>query len=507
MPLDNNRRIAKNTLMLYVRMLFLMIVSLYTSRVVLHSLGVEDYGIYNAVGGFIAMFAMISNSLSAAISRFITFVLGEGDNKKLHGVFCTSIIIQTVISIIIVLLVEGVGVWFLNTKMTIPSDRYVAANWVLQLSLVTFVINLLSVPYNACIIAHEKMSAFAYIGIYEGLANLGIALLLKNAPIDSLVYYAGLMCMAAVSVRLIYTIYCKNHFGECRFVWHFDRGLLKEMFGFAGWNFVGSISGLLRSQGINILFNVYNGPAVNAARGLALQVISAVTKFSSNFYMAVQPQVTKKFAAGKYSESSSLVLKSSRLAFCLLLLLAAPILFECRYLLNLWLKEVPDHTVTFVQIIIFYSLFESLSQPLIQIMLATGRIKKYQLIVGGINLLNFPVAWLILAMGLAPEFAQASVIVFTFMALAARLRLLKEMINFPAGDFVKQSLLRCIVLLFLCSVVPCFVSASLPVGGTRFLINIIMTEGASILIILFIGMSKNERRFLLSSIQKFVKGD
>lgn len=501
----NNKRIAKNTFMLYVRMLFLMIVSLYTSRVVLHSLGVNDYGIYNAVGGFIAMFSMISNSLSAAISRFITFVLGEGNEKKLRDVFCTSMVIQIFISLTIVILVEVLGVWFLNTKMTIPPDRYVAANWVLQLSMLTFVINLLSVPYNACIVAHEKMSAFAYIGIFEGLTNLGIALLLSSSPIDRLIYYSALMCAAAISVRIIYTVYCKRSFSECHFVWNFDQVLFHEMFGFAGWNFVGSISGLLRSQGINLLFNVYNGPAVNAARGLAVQVNNAVTKFSSNFYMAVQPQVTKSFAAGEINESSDLVLRSSRLAFCLLLILALPILSETEFVLHLWLNDVPTHTVAFVQIIVFYSLFESLSQPLIQLMLATGDIKTYQLVVGGINLLNFPVAWIILASGFPPEFAQISVIVFTFLALWARLSMLKKMIDFPVGDFVHKSLIHCVILLLLCSVSPLSIYFTLPFGALRFFINIFITELVSILIILFWGMTSGERAFVISTIRKKIR--
>ena len=505
MPSESNKRLAKNTIMLYVRMLFLMIVGLYTSRVVLHALGINDFGIYNAVGGFIAMFSMISNSLTAAIGRFITFILGEGDKEKLHKVFCTSIIIQLAIAAIIFVLVELFGVWFLNTKMTIPAERYVAANWVLQLSLISFVINLLSVPYNAAIVAHEKMSAFAYIGIFEGLTNLVIALLLSYSPTDKLIFYSVLMCLAALSVRIIYTVYCKRHFEECFFQWLFDRELFKQMFGFAGWNFVGSISGLMRSQGINILFNVYNGPAVNAARGLANQVNSAVTKFSSNFYMAVQPQITKNYASGDNDESASLALRSSRLAFCMLIILAIPVIFETDFLLRIWLKEVPKHTASFVQIIIFYSLFESLSQPLIQLMLATGDIKKYQLVVGGINLANFPVAWLLLAMGFSPEIAQSSVIIFTFLALAARLHMLKGMTGFPAGLFVRETVIRCIVLLLLCSILPFMITLFFEPGWQRFCFNLFLTEGIAVALVLFVGMTTSERSFALSKVKRVIR--
>ena len=497
---SNNQRLAKNTIMLYIRMLFLMFVGLYTSRVLLDALGVEDYGVYNAVAGFIAMFSMISASLSAAISRFIMFVLGQKDEKKLERVFCTSVIIQLILSGIVVLLVEVVGVWFLNSHMTIPEGREVAANFVLQFALVSFVINLLSVPYNAAIIAHEKMDAFAFIGIFEGCANLAVAILVKVSPFDSLIFYAALVAFVAFVTRMIYTVYCTRHFFECKIKWSFDKEMIREMFGFAGWNFVGSISGLLRSQGINILFNVYNGPVVNAARGLAVQVSSAITKFSSSFYTAVQPQITKSFAANEIKEACNLVLRSSRLAFYLLVLLSVPVIFEVQFLLGLWLKEVPDHTAAFVQIIVFYSLFESLSQPLIHLMLATGDIKKYQIFVGCINLLNFPVAWIILYLGCAPELAQLSVIIFTFSALAARVIMLKNMVGFPAKDFLVSTLLKCTIILVLCCIVPAIITRLLDVSWTRLFIDGALTEIVAITIIGCFGVTKSERDFVLQRI-------
>lgn len=497
---SNNQRLAKNTIMLYIRMLFLMFVGLYTSRVLLDALGVEDYGVYNAVAGFIAMFSMISGSLSAAISRFIMFVLGQNNEKKLERVFCTSVIIQLILSGIVVLLVEAVGVWFLNTQMTMPEGREIAANFVLQFALFSFVINLISVPYNAAIIAHEKMDAFAFIGIFEGCANLAVAILVKFSPFDSLIFYASLVALVAFVTRMIYTVYCTRHFYECKIKWSFDKEIIREMFGFAGWNFVGSISGLLRSQGINILFNVYNGPVVNAARGLAVQVSTAITKFSSSFYTAVQPQITKSYAANEIKVACNLVLRSSRLAFYLLVLLSVPVIFEVHFLLEFWLKEVPEHTATFVQIIVFYSLFESLSQPLIHLMLATGDIKKYQILVGGINLLNFPVAWIILYLGYSPEFAQLSVIIFTFLALAVRVIMLRNMIGFPAKDFLVSTLLRCTIILILCCIVPAIITRLLDVSWNRFFVDGIITEIVAINIIGWLGVTKSERDFVLQRI-------
>ena len=409
----NKKRIAKNTFMLYIRMLFLMVVNLYTSRVILQALGVEDYGVYNAIAGFIAMFSMVSSAIAGAISRFITFVLGQGDKDKLKKVFSTAIIIQLTLAAIVVVLVEVVGVWFLNTHMTIPDGREVAANWVLQFALVTFVLNLWSTPYNAALIAHEKMAAFAYIGIFEGVANLIIAFMVMYSPFDRLIVYGAFICLIALITRMIYNGYCKKHFDECIFKWTFDYNLFKEMFSFAGWNFIGSISGLLRDQGINILFNGFCGPIINAARGLAIQVQTAVFKFSSNFYVAVQPQITKSYASDNVDESHDLVLRSSRFAFLLLTALIVPLITETDFILQLWLKEVNSyHTTAFVQIILLCTLIDSLSTPLIYLMLATGNIKRYQIVVGLFNFINFPVAWIILYCGGSPELAQLSIIFF-----------------------------------------------------------------------------------------------
>lgn len=303
----NNKRIAKNTLLLYVRMLFLMLVSLYTSRVILNALGVDDYGIYNVVGGFVMMFSMLSSSLSAAISRFLTFELGTGDTEKLKRVFSSSVTIQAGIAIVVILIAETIGLWFLNEKMVIPDNRITAANWCYQFSIITFAINLISVPYNAAIIAHERMSAFAYISIVEGLGKLAIAWCIVVSPIDRLVFFAGLVAALAVIIRFIYGLYCKHHFEECIYHFIYDHNLLKQMCGFAGWNFIGSSSGILRDQGINILLNLFFGPSVNASRGIASKVQQTVQNFVGNFLTALTPQITKKYASGNYQDTFKLV--------------------------------------------------------------------------------------------------------------------------------------------------------------------------------------------------------
>ena len=312
---ENNKRIAKNTLLLYVRMLFMMVVSLYTSRVILNALGVEDFGIYNVVGGVVTMFSIISSSLSSAISRFLTYELGKGNQTKLNKIFSASVSIQLLLSLIIVVLIESVGVWFMNVKMTIPESRMTAANWVLQFSIVTFVINLISVPYNAAIIAHEKMSAFAYISILEAVCKLAIALLIMVSSIDKLIFYAILMCAVAVVIRFIYGHYCKKNFAECTYHFHWDKDILKQMFGFAGWNFLGSGSFLLMTQGVNILMNMFFGVTLNAARGVANQVDNAVQQFVTNFTTAINPQITKSYATGNLSYMHQLVSAGSKYSF------------------------------------------------------------------------------------------------------------------------------------------------------------------------------------------------
>ena len=481
-----------------------MLISLYTSRIILQALGVEDYGVYNAVAGFIAMFSMISSSIAGAISRFITFVLGQGNKQKLKKVFSTAIIIQLALAIIVALLVEIFGVWFLNTHMTIPEGRVVAANWVLQFALVTFILNLWSTPYNASLIAHERMDAFAYIGIFEGCANLAIAFLVMYSPFDRLIIYGALMCLVALVTRLIYNIYCKKHFEECSFEWVFDRALFKEMFGFAGWNFIGSMSGLLRDQGINLLFNVFNGPTINAARGLAIQVQAAVTKFSHNFYVAVQPQITKSYASNNIDESHDLVLRSSRLAFLLLTAMIVPLVTETEFIMRLWLKEVPEHTVNFVRIILICSLIDSFSAPLVHLMLATGNIKRYQIVVGLFNLLNFPTAWVILYFGGSPETAQSSVIFFAAGALILRIFMLRPMTQFPARQFFLSTVARCLFIMTICIFISIFIAKALQIGILRFILNLAVTEFILGILVLTIGLNTGERQFIFNKLKSII---
>ena len=498
--ISNNKRIAKNTLLLYFRMLFMMAVSLYTSRVVLNALGVEDFGIYNVVGGVVAMFSMLSGSLSSAITRFITYELGIGNQENLKKIFSSAVTIQIGLAVLIILLAEAVGVWFLNVKMNIPDARMVAANWVFQFSILTFAINLISVPYNASIIAHERMSAFAYISILEAIGKLAIAFLIVISSMDKLVFYAILMCTVALIVRFAYGAYCKKHFEECTYHFIFDKGLLKRMFGFAGWNFIGATSAVLRDQGGNVVINLFCGPAANAARGVAFQVNTAISGFVTNFMTALNPQITKSYASGDRDYMMTLIYQGARLSFYMLLLLSLPVLVNTHYILSLWLKIVPDHAVLFVQLVLVFAMSESISNPLITAMLATGRIRNYQLVVGGLQMMNLPISYLLLRMGMFPEVVIVVAIVISQCCLAARLFMLRGMIGLSVREYMEKVYLNVLAVTVIAVILPFLLSTKLEESFLNFVLLCFVALICTGMTIYYVGCSKPERQFVLNKL-------
>lgn len=500
----NNKQIAKNTLLLYVRMLLLMIVNLYTSRLVLNALGIGDYGIYNVVGGMVAMFSILSGSLSSAISRFITYELGKGCQKSLNKIFSSAVTIQIGLALIIAILAETVGFWFLNTKMIIPVHRLEAANWVFQFSILTFIINLISVPYNACIIAHEKMSAFAYISLLEASCKLIIALLIVTAPIDKLKFYAILMCAIAILIRFTYGNYCKKHFKECHYHFIWDKDLLKRMWAFAGWNFIGASSAVLRDQGGNIVINLFCGPSINAARGIASQVSNTIQSFVSNFMTALNPQITKSYASEDYPYMMTLIFQGARFSFYLLLLLSLPVLINTHYILQLWLKIVPEHTVLFIQLILLFAISESLSQPLITAMLATGKIRNYQIIVGGLQMLNLPLSYILLRLGSIPEIIIIISIIISQLCLAARLILLKKMINLSVKKFLRQVYLNVLSVAIISSIIPLIFSNLIYESFFGFILLSTISTVCVCISIYYVGCTNKERSLISKKIHKFI---
>ena len=500
---NNNKRIAKNTMLLYGRMLLLMLISLYTSRVILNALGVEDYGIYNVVGGVVTMFSALSGSLSAAISRFITFELGKGNRKKLNKVFCTSINVQMMLIVLITILLETVGLWFLNTKMTIPTERMTAAFWVFQISVATFAINIWSVPYNATIIAHERMSAFAYISIFDAVAKLIIAFLIIKNPFDRLIYYAFLVLVVGLIQRYLYAYYCKKHFIECRYHFSFDKETFKEIFGFAGWNFIGSSATVLRDQGGNLIINIFLGPTVNAARGIAMQINSAVTGFVSNFMTALNPQITKSYASGDYEYMFKLVFQGARLSYYILLIMALPIMFTVPYLLELWLGIIPEHASNFAILVLLFTLSECLAGPLITVMLATGNIRNYQIIVGGCQLLNLPLSFLALKLGFPPESIFAIAIIVSVLCEFTRLLMLNRMVGLSVGLFLKNVYSNVIIVTMLSSVLPFIMVHYVGVDSfVKFIFTALVSLASVIIFIYTIGCNNQERKLIIGGFKK-----
>ena len=500
---SNNKRIAKNTLLLYFRMLFLMLVSLYTSRVILNALGVVDYGIYNVVGGVVTLFAVLSGSLSAAISRFVTFELGTGDMEKLKRVFSSSVTIQMGMALVIIILSETAGLWFLNNKMVIPTDRLVAANWCYHFSIVTFAINLISVPYNATIIAHERMSAFAYISILEALGKLTIAWCIALNPIDRLIFFAAMVAVIAWVIRMVYAIYCRKHFEECKYHFVYDHDLLKKMVVFSGWNFMGASSGVLRTQGINILLNLFFGPTINAARGISVKINVVISGFVQNFMMALNPQITKSYATGDREYMFKLMFQGARLSYYILLLLSLPVIFNTHYILVLWLKLVPAHTELFVVLILILAMSDSISYPLITAMLATGNIRNYQILVGGLQLLNLPVAYLLLYFGAIPESVVLIAIVISQLSLAARLFMLRRMIGLPIGIYLRDVYFNVAKVTLIASALSWFISRQFSESFLHFLIVIVITVLCTLTIELYIGCNYHERSLVWRRVSEF----
>lgn len=470
-----------------------MLIGLYTSRVVLRELGVDDYGIYNIVGGIVAMFSLVSGSMTTAVSRFITFELGTGNKEKLRSIFSSSVTVQLILSAIIVLLAETVGLWFLNNKMVIPAERMVAANWCYQLSLLTFVVNLISVPYNAAIIAHERMSAFAYISIFEGLGKLGVAFLIIWSPFDKLVYYAILIALLAVIVRVIYGWYCKKHFEEAHYDFKFDKAVVAPIFSFAGWNLFGAGSNVLRNQGVDILLNMYFGVAVNAAKGICNQVQSAVYQFVTNFQMAINPQLTIAVAQKNYQRNHSLVIQGSRFSFYLLSFFSIPFLVETDGLLGLWLGNVPPYSSDFVKWTFIYLQCDCLSRFLINSVLADGRIRNYQIIVGGAKMMVFPIAWLVLYLGGSPVTGVIVNVGIEILCIGIRLLFNKKYTQLPIKRFIIEVLIHCWAVFIVIYGIAFLIKHILsPYYLIEILISLILTAVG----IWTLGLNKAERNLL-----------
>lgn len=498
----DTKRIAKNTLAMYIRMAVTMVVGLYTSRVILNVLGVEDYGTYNVVGGVVSMFSLLTASMSASISRYLTFSLGKGDRDELRRVFSVSLEVQLFLAVVIVLAVEAVGVWFLNTQMKIPPDRLVAANWVMQCSLVSFVVGLLMVPYNASIISHERMNIYAYISIWDAVMKLVIVYALYVSPFDKLKSYAVLLLAVSTLTTSFYWLYCKRHFEECRFRVVRDKRLLKEMTSFAGWGMIGDGAWILNTEGVNILINMFFGVVLNAARGIATTVDNMVQNFVRNFMVALNPQIVKSYAAGDFDYMHRLIFMGAKYSYFLMLFFFIPISLETRTILTLWLKVVPDYAVAFTRLTLMSTMCLTLGNTMIPAVQATGKIRNYTIVMGLMALANFPLTWIAFALGASPILAYVIYFLIFFSMVFVRLYVVKGLIHLSVRAYVKNVLLRVASVTIIAYAVPTAICVLQSDSFLRLLEICVLSVISSLLTVYFVGLSDLERNYAKNIVMK-----
>lgn len=503
--IPSSSRMIKNTFLLYFRMALMMCINLYTSRIVLHTLGVEDYGIFNVVGGVIVMFSFISDGMTASTQRFLTFEIGNGDKDRLHAIFVTSLHIHIVLAIITVIVGETVGLWFVLEKMVIPPERMVAALWCYQFSILTIVLTILYYPYMSAIIAHEKMSSFAYIAILDAVLRLLLVYLLLVFDYDRLILYGLLYAGEKILIRMVYNIYCIRHFEECKYKWIFQKSLFKEMGSFAGWSMGGHIAYAGYTHGLNLLLNVFFGPVVNAARAVAIQAQSAISQFAVNFQMAINPQITKTYASGQLDEMHQLVYRGTRLTFCLMLILCLPLIVETPLVLGIWLKEVPEGSVIFLRFLLVILIAQHCQSPLATSMAATGKVKKYELVVSGLMLTILPISYIVLSMGGLPWTVFAVYLAILILSYAAIFHIVLPMIKLSLIDYVKHAVRPCLIVLLLSLIVPALLKLQPERSVFMSFVTIVLTVISTAFLCYKIGLDEELRGLIKNKINKVLK--
>jgi O-antigen/teichoic acid export membrane protein len=497
----SNKRIAKNTIMLYIRMLFVMFVSLYTSRIILDVLGIDDYGIFNVVGGVVAMFGFLNASMVVAVQRFLSFEIGKDNLEQQQKIFNISLIVHIVIALIVFILAETIGLWVVKTQLTIPPDRLNAAIWVYHFAVLSTMLTIIQVPYNAAIISNEKMTIYAYIGILEVVLRLVIVYILLIGTIDKLVLYGGLtFCVSAV-IMLITIIYCFKKISGIRLGFLWDKQLFKKLMSFAGWSILGESAWVFALQGVNIVLNIFFNPAINTARGISYQVTGAISRFSANFQTAVNPQIIKTYAVEDFASMNSLIFRGTRFSYYVLFLMALPIFLEIEQILGLWLVEVPPYTAIFCRLVIINALIDVLSNLLTTAVRASGKIAKYQLIVSLLLVSNFPISYLILKLGGEPQSTLYVYGIIAIILLTVRLILVNKMISFPIKGFLQKVIFPIFIVTITSSILPYAYYLLANESILRLMLTVLISVvcvGASAF---FLGMEKGERLTIYNGIK------
>ena len=497
-----SKRILKNTFFLYIRMLFVMAISIYTSRVVLDKLGITDFGIYSVVGGTTSLFVFFRSSLANASQRFLSIALGKGDLVQAQKTFCLHQTLYLILSIIVVILAEIIGLWLLNNKLVIPAERMNAAFWAFQLMVISLVVTLLSIVYDAIIIAHENMKIYSYVGIFEGVAKLGVAYLIAIASFDRLIFYSALLFGIALGIRIFYTIYCKIAYEECQFSFTWDKSVIKETSSLVGWNLVGTAVFAVNNQGMDILLNMFFGPIVNAAKSVASQVDRTVNNFANNFFVAVQPQVTKSYATKDFDYLLKLFYTSSKYSFFLLWFFCLPLMLCIDTILSLWLKDVPQNAGIFVNLILTYSLINVLNNPIWSISLAVGKLKKYICIGSGVFLLSFPISYICLKNGCKASSVIIVNDIVRFVYIWVVLHIIKQYVPISTIKYIQSVIIPIGLVVLLSGTLSLFLYSRLSNDiFNNILLGIIATFINSTIII-FIGLKSNERNVLFAALKK-----
>lgn len=502
MPTEDNKRIAKNTLFLYMRMLLIMAVNLYTIRIVLKVIGIEDYGIYNVVGGIVTMFSFITGTMVSASQRFFSFELGRKNYVKLNQYFNVSIYCYIIIAFTILFFAETVGLWFLKTQMLIPPLRANAAGWVYQFSITSLIITMMVIPYDSIIISREKMNIYAFVSIAEAILKLGIVYLLILFDFDKLKLYAILTCSVTFFIPMFYVIYCNKKFNECKLTFFWNQAMFKELMKFSGWSLFGGLASVFRNQGINILLNIFFGPVINAARGIASQVSNTINQFLMSFYKAVQPQITKTYAAKEHQNMMLLVFRSSRFSYYLLFFLSLPILIEMPFILKLWLHEIPAFTVLFTRLMLITILIESISYPLMTSIQATGRIKWYQIVVGGLLIINLPISYVFLKFGYQPEITMYISIILAVLAQGFRLIFMQRLLKMSIRTYLINVIMIISAVSLLSSILPIILHFIYNECFLRFCGVTFCSFICCFIFIYIIGLQKEEKKYVNTFIRK-----
>ena len=498
------RRIARNTLMLYFRMLLVMAVSLFTVRIVLQALGQVDYGLYNVVGGIVVMFSFLSHVLSSASQRFFAFELGRDDTDQLSRIYSIILMLYGIVIAVIVFLAETVGLWFLHTQMTIPPERMVAVEWVYQLSIAAFCLQIFTTPHKAIVIAKERMDIYAYVGVVEVMLQLALAYTLLTYGGDRLLLYAVLMFLVHAVTNGIYIVYARKKYSDIRFVAQWDGSMARSIVSYSGWTIFGALASIARSQGINIVLNIYFGALVNTARGIAHHVNGAVGSFANNFYTAVKPQIVKSYAARQINECTNLVIRSTRFSFCLLLALAMPIICYTPEILSLWLGNYPDYAVIFVRLMLVICIIDAMGNPIITFNQATGNIRLYQLVVSLIYMFNIPLIIAVFEQSISPVGAFITSMIVSILAQIARLIIVTIKHDFPIWDYCRYAVLPIMGVTVLSSIT-CYLWTQFA-GKSQSLFALIVSLFAvcilAVVSSLVFGVTKVERRQIFKTIKK-----